>query len=91
MRRFEFDEDQRQAVDEADEIGAAFVHVARDPELRGEEEVVAGRVLPVDDADLSDFTLTLARSPTPLPSRVRAAAGRLAVKARGALTPSFNS
>jgi hypothetical protein len=46
MRRFEFDENQRQAVDEADEIGAAFVHVARDPELRGEEEVVAGRVRP---------------------------------------------
>ena len=30
---FEFDEDQRQAVDEAEQVGAAGVDVARDPKL----------------------------------------------------------
>ena len=51
MRRLQFDEDQRQAVDEADQVGAALVHLAGDPELRGEEEVVVLRLVPVDDAD----------------------------------------
>ena len=36
----EFDEDQRQAVDEADQIAASLVDVARHPELRSQEEVV---------------------------------------------------
>ena len=38
----ELDEDERQAVDEADEVGAAGVDLAGDPELGDEEEVVVG-------------------------------------------------
>ncbi len=51
MGRFEFDEDEGDAVDEADEIGTAAVHIARDPELRDEQEVVVGGGVPVDEAD----------------------------------------
>ena len=51
VRRLQLDEDQRQAVDEPHQVGAAFVDLAGDPELRGQEEVVAVGVIPVDDAD----------------------------------------
>ena len=62
MGGLELDEDQRQAVDEADQVGAALVHVAGDPELRGQQEVVVGRVLPVDDAhQLGPFVVVSAR------------------------------
>lgn len=47
----ELDEDEREAIDEADEIGAAQGGLPLDPELLGEEEVVRLRVVPVDDAD----------------------------------------
>ena len=46
----QLDEHQRQAVDEADQVAAAAVHVAGHPDLRGEEEVVVGRRGPVDHA-----------------------------------------
>ena len=36
----EFDEEQRQAVDKPDQVSPAAVHIAGDPELGGEEEVV---------------------------------------------------
>ena len=48
MGGFELDEDQRDAVDKADQVGAALVHLAGDPELRGEEEIVVARVVPID-------------------------------------------
>ena len=46
----QLDEHQRQAVDEAQQIAAAPVHVAGHPHLRGQEELVVGRRGPVDDA-----------------------------------------
>ena len=39
----QFDEDQRNAVDEADEIGPLLAVVAGNPKLRGQEEVVVVR------------------------------------------------
>jgi len=53
VRPLELDEDQRQPVDEAEQVGAAVVELARDPELLG-EEVLVGPVArsgaaPVDD------------------------------------------
>ena len=45
----EFDEDQRQPIDEPDQIGPAFINAARDPELRSQKEVVVLRLVPVDD------------------------------------------
>ena len=50
VARLQLDEEKRQAVDEADEVGALGVKLAREPDLRGEKEVVAIRVVPVDDA-----------------------------------------
>jgi hypothetical protein len=38
--RLQFDEDERDSVDEPDQIGAFLAVVAGDPELRSEEEVV---------------------------------------------------
>ena len=64
VRRLQLDEDERDAVDEAEEVGPALVQVALDPELRDEEEVVVGRVLPVDDGE-----------PLGLPAAVRLANG----------------
>ncbi len=49
--RFELDENQGETVDEPNQIGTAGVGFAADPELGGEEEVVAGRIVPVDDLD----------------------------------------
>ena len=40
VRCLQFDEDQRDAVHEADQIGTLLAVVAGNPELRGEEEVV---------------------------------------------------
>ena len=64
VARLQFDEQQRQAVDEADEVGALGVELAREPDLAGEEEVVCFRVVPVDDAD--DFRLAFAVWPADL-------------------------
>src|SRR5262249_14116280 len=44
----EFDEDERQPVDEADQVAPALVDAARHPKLRGQEEVVVRWVVPVD-------------------------------------------
>ena len=44
----QLDEHQRQAVDEAQQIAAAAVHVASHPHLRGQEELIVGRRGPVD-------------------------------------------
>lgn len=44
----ELDEHQRQAVDEADDVGPPAPVHAGDPELLDREPVVAGRVVPVD-------------------------------------------
>ena len=41
VARLQFDEDERQAVDEANEVGAPGVKFACEPDLAGEEEVVA--------------------------------------------------
>jgi hypothetical protein len=49
-RLFQLDEHQRQAVDEAQQVAAAAVHVAGHPHLRGQEELVVGRRGPVDHA-----------------------------------------
>jgi len=46
--RFQLDKDQRQAVDEPDQVAAALVDFARDPPLGGQEEIVVGRRGPVD-------------------------------------------
>ena len=46
VRRLQLDEHQRHAVDEPDQVGAPAVHVASDPELRDEEEVVVLRIAP---------------------------------------------
>ena len=51
MGGFQFDEDQRHAVDKAHQVGAALVHFAGDPELGGQEEIVVGRVIPVNEMD----------------------------------------
>ena len=52
VRGLQLDEDERDAVDEADEIGAALVEVRVDPELGDEQEIVVLRMLPVDDGEL---------------------------------------
>ena len=74
VARLEFDEQERQAVDEADEIGALGVEFAREPDLRGEEEVVRLRVVPVDDAD--DLGLALAALSPHLDRRRRCGSAR---------------
>ena len=51
VRRLQLDEDQRDAVDEPDQVGPPVVEVASDPELGDEQEVVVLRVLPVDDRE----------------------------------------
>ncbi len=55
----ELDEDEGEAVDEADEIGTAGIDLAGDPHLGGEEEVVVGGIVPVDDADVLDLLASL--------------------------------
>ncbi len=45
---FQFDEDERQAVYKAHKVSAAPIHVTSDPELRGEEEIVLLRMLPIN-------------------------------------------
>ena len=46
----QLDDDQRQAVDEADQIRAAGVERAGDAELADEQEIVVRRILPIDHA-----------------------------------------
>ena len=52
MRRLQLDEHQRDAVDEAHQVGAPVIEVRVNPELRDEQEVVVLGVLPVDDGEL---------------------------------------
>ena len=40
MAGLQLDEQQRQAIDETDEIGALGIEFAREPDLRGEEKVI---------------------------------------------------
>lgn len=47
----QLDEDQRQAIDEPDQIGTAFVDGAGDPELGDQEEVIVLGHVPVNDPD----------------------------------------
>src|SRR6266566_2820338 len=54
VRGFQLNEDQREAVDETDEIGPTLVHLAGNPKLRGQEEIVVVRIVPVDDSHLLD-------------------------------------
>ena len=67
----EFDEDQGQTIDEANEIGTAFVDAAGYPELGGEKEVVVLWIIPVDDSNrlvrLFAFVI-LKRTPSRHPS-----------------------
>ena len=57
MGCFQLDEEQGQAIDEAHQVSASFVEVAGHPQLRGQEEVVAQGLLPVDDAQGRDLLL----------------------------------
>jgi len=54
MGCFKLYEDQRQAVDEAHEIGTAVVDLAGYPKLGGQEVVVVFGVVPVDDLNFLD-------------------------------------
>jgi hypothetical protein len=45
----EFNEEKRNSVHEADQIGPLSAVLTRNPELGYEEEIVVGRMLPVDD------------------------------------------
>ena len=47
----QFDEDQRYPVDEADQVRAALVHLAGDPELRSDEIIVVFRMAPINQPD----------------------------------------
>ncbi len=51
----QFDEQQRHAVDEADQIGAALVDFAGDPELLGDQQIVGLGVAPIDHAGDARF------------------------------------
>ena len=46
---FQLDEEQRDAVDEAQDVGPAAVGVARDPQLAHDQEMVVRRLLKVED------------------------------------------
>ena len=63
VRGFEFDKHERQAVDESHQVGPPLVHLARDPELRGEKEIVVGGRVPINHADGFGWI-----SPSPVPS-----------------------
>jgi hypothetical protein len=68
IKALELHEDEGEAVDEADEIRAAGLDLAGDPELGGDEKVVVFGVIPVDDADgdvLLAFSGVLALRRTP--------------------------
>lgn len=47
MSGLQFDEQQGQAVDKTQQVGPPGMHLACDPELRAEQKVVVGRVVPV--------------------------------------------
>src|SRR5258708_10142141 len=49
VRCLQFDEYQWKTVDEAHQVRPPFVHLARNPELRDEQEVVVRGIVPVDD------------------------------------------
>ena len=72
VRRLEFDEDERDAVDKPNEVGPAMVEVRVDPELGDEQEVVVLGVLPVDDGKLLGQGGSVI-SDAPTPRRGRAA------------------
>jgi hypothetical protein len=50
VRRLQLYEEQRNAIQEPDEVAAATIHVAGDPKLRGEKKIIVLGVAPVDDA-----------------------------------------
>ena len=47
-RNLEFEQDDRQAVDKADDVGPAQVHVAADPDLLSGQKIVIVRIVPID-------------------------------------------
>ena len=49
--RFEFDENQWQAVHKPNQIGSAFVHFSRDPKLRHQQEIILFNVFKINDLD----------------------------------------
>ena len=51
----QLDHHQRQAVDEADQVRPAGIELAGDAELADEQEIVAGRVLPIDQPQALDL------------------------------------
>ena len=51
----ELDQHQGQAVDKPHQVRAAGVKLAGDPELGGQEIVVAGRIVPIDHLDRLGF------------------------------------
>lgn len=57
--RFELDEDEGETVDETDEIGTFGIGIASNSHLGGEEEIVVGGAVPVDDADDLDALAAL--------------------------------
>ena len=70
MRRLQLDEDQGNAVDEAEQVRPTSVEIAGDPELRYEKEVVVIRRLPVNDRDpLRDLAAVRSRTETRTRSR----------------------
>ena len=46
VRGFEFDENQRQAIDKTDQIGAARIHFAAHPQLLHQKKVILCRIVP---------------------------------------------
>ena len=54
VRRFQLDEEERKTVDEPQEVRTPSVHLAGDRHLRDQQEVVVGRVRPVDHLDRFD-------------------------------------
>jgi len=51
---FQLDEHQWKTIDEAHQVGPASVHFARDPELRTEQKVVVGRLVPIHNSHQLD-------------------------------------
>ena len=63
-RPLQFDQQQRDAVDKADQIGAALVKLALKPGLPRDQEIVGVRVAPIDEA--GDLGPALAFGPAQL-------------------------
>ena len=52
---FEFDKNQRDAVDKTEQVGTAFMEFARDPKLGGEEIIIFLGMIPIDDPKRLDI------------------------------------